>query len=153
MPDSYLDNISLARRGNWWQRVLTNSENQTFLFVAEDETGQPVGFVEGGPQRDENYSYDGELYAIYVLKEHQGKGMGRELMLATARELKNRGAHNMLLWVLKDNAPSRRFYESMGGQFVDEKEFELGGATLSEVGYGWDDINMLAKLSKGGTQA
>jgi ribosomal protein S18 acetylase RimI-like enzyme len=143
IPDEYLDNLSLATRGNNWLRVLTDPDNQSFVLVADNEHGEPVGFVEGGPQRNEQHPYKGELYAIYVLKEHQGKGIGRELLLATARELEKRGMPDMLLWVLKDNAPSRRFYESLGGQLLDEQTFELGGVTLTEVGYLWPDIRVL----------
>ena len=110
IPDEYLDNLSLATRGNNWLRVLTDPDNQSFVLVADNEHGEPVGFVEGGPQRNAQFPYKGELYAIYVLK---------------------------------DNAPSRRFYESMGGQLLDEQTFELGGVTLVEVGYGWPDIGVL----------
>lgn len=144
IPDSYLDNLSLAQRGNWWTHVLTDPNNTSFLFVAGNEHGEPVGFVEGGPQRDENISYDGELYALYVLKEHQGKGLGRALLMATAEELQRRGMKSMILWVLKDNTPSRRFYETMGGQFEGEQQFELGGVTLTEVGYVWPDLAAVA---------
>ena len=143
IPDSYLDTLSLAGRGNWWLSVLTDLNNPTFLFIAEDEQGQPVGFVEGGPQRNEKLPYEGELYAIYVLKEHQGKGLGRDLLLATARELCNRGINNMLLWVLKDNDPSRGFYEKLGGVLTGEQQFDLAGTTLTEVSYVWPDLSLL----------
>lgn len=143
IPDSYLDNISLAQRGNWWLSVLTDPNNHTFIFVADSDTGQPVGFVEGGPQRNTNIPYKGELYAIYVLKHYQGQGLGRDLFKATVRELHKQGINNMILWVLKDNTPSRQFYESMGGQLYNEQQFELGGATLTEVSYVFPDLAAL----------
>jgi hypothetical protein len=49
----------------------------------------------------------------------------------------------MMLWVLKDNESSRRFYEALGGRLLDEQQFELGDTTLTEVGYGWQDISVL----------
>ncbi len=143
IPDSYLDTLSLAQRGNWWLSVLTDPNNKTFIFVADDNSGQPVGFVEGGPRHSEEVPYEGELYAIYVLKDHQGKGLGRDLFLSTVRELHKRGINNMVLWVLKDNDPSRRFYEAMGGELTDEKQFELAGVTLTEVSYVWPDLSAL----------
>ena len=50
----------------------------------------------------------------------------------------------MLLWVLQDNHPARRFYESMGGEHVDEKTITIGGTDLIEVAYGWKDIAEIA---------
>jgi hypothetical protein len=49
----------------------------------------------------------------------------------------------MLLWVLMENHPARRFYESLGGIVVGEGGFRLGGAWLSETAYGWKDLDAL----------
>ncbi|MEO5953711.1 MAG: GNAT family N-acetyltransferase [Chloroflexia bacterium] len=133
IPDTYLDTLSLSQRGNWWLKTLTDPDDPTFVFVALDDQGQPVGFVEGGPQRNKDIPIDGELYAIYVLKQNQGQGHGRDLFLATVRELHKQNINNMILWVLKDNAPARRFYESMGGELTGEQQFDLAGTTLTEV--------------------
>lgn len=114
------------------------------MLVAEDEVGNIAGFANAGPPRPEIKGFESELYAIYVLKEQQGKGTGRKLVEATAREMEGRGIRSMMLWVLKDNEGSRRFYEALGGQLLDEKQFELGDTTLTEVGYGWQDIGVLS---------
>lgn len=53
----------------------------------------------------------------------------------------------MLVWVLAEN-PFRRFYEALGGQYVRTEQFELGGAMLDEVAYGWRDIRTLLKRSE-----
>ncbi|MEH1888888.1 MAG: hypothetical protein V7K92_05255 [Nostoc sp.] len=37
-----------------------------FTYVAEDEIGQIVGFVNGGQNRTGDRFYQGELYAIYI---------------------------------------------------------------------------------------
>jgi ribosomal protein S18 acetylase RimI-like enzyme len=47
-----------------------------------------------------------ELHALYVLPEHQGKGIGSRLLDAAGSAAR--------LWVLKENADARRFYESRG---------------------------------------
>ena len=143
MPDDYLDSLSYDTRADFWARLISNPFAPSFVHVAEDEMGRIVGFVSGGPQQSEVPGYDGELYAIYVLPEAQGKGIGRKLVQACAQTLKERGITSMLLWVLKDNVPSRAFYESLGGQTLNEQQFELGGATLTEVGYGWSDTESL----------
>ena len=50
------------------------------------------------------------------------------------------GFGSMLVWVLADNHPACRFYESLGGERVGRKRISLGGANLTEVSYGWRDI-------------
>ena len=50
----------------------------------------------------------------------------------------------MLLWVLKDNHPARRFYELMGGEYVAQKTITIGGTDLIEMAYGWKDITEIA---------
>jgi hypothetical protein len=57
----------------------------------------------------------------------------------------------MLLWVLEENEIARRFYESIGGTLIAQDRFELGGAVLSEVAYGWKDLNALRAISGPGS--
>jgi hypothetical protein len=48
----------------------------------------------------------------------------------------------MAVWVLARN-PSRKFYESLGGQLIGEQEIERGGESFTEVAYGWRDLSLL----------
>ena len=92
----------------------------------------------GGPDRDADPDYSGELYAIYVLQAYQGQGVGRALVSAAVDWLRQNGHQSMLIWVLRDNHPARRFYEALGGKAVRERSIDIGGAPLPEVGYGYD---------------
>ena len=47
------------------------------------------------------------------------------------------------LWVLRDNAGARRFYERLGGKLVGERADEQSGVTLVELAYGWSDLSSL----------
>ncbi|MDQ6660416.1 MAG: GNAT family N-acetyltransferase, partial [Chloroflexota bacterium] len=105
-----------------------------------------VGFVGGGKIRIDNpendLRYESELYAIYLLNEAQGHGIGRRLMLTLVEKLVEASMNSMLLWVFAKN-PARHFYESMGGQKIKESQFELNGAQVDEVAYGWNNIKTL----------
>ncbi|MBI5666733.1 MAG: GNAT family N-acetyltransferase [Chloroflexi bacterium] len=79
VPQAFLDGLTYEGREAMWRGNLTNPERQSVLLVAEDENGQPVGFTVGGPGRDEQSDYDAELYAIYLLPECQGQGIGRQI--------------------------------------------------------------------------
>ena len=118
---------------------------QVFLYVAVDELECVVGFVSGGkPQQADRSKYRGELYAIYLLKEYQGCGLGHMLVRQLVESMVQAGMDTMFLWVLKDNS-ARRFYESLGGQLIRTQPITIGGAVLEEVAYGWKDIRTLGK--------
>ena len=110
------------------------------MFVAETEAGEIVGFANGAPERECNPLYRGEIYAIYLLAAYQRMGVGRRLFSAAARRLHKAGFDAFLLWVLKDNLPARRFYESLGRDvYLTEKTITIGETHLIEVSYGWRD--------------
>lgn len=147
VPDKLLAYLSYEKRENGWHQVLDNApKDGNFTYVAENESGQLVGFANGGVERAGDPVYQGELSAIYVLKSHQQKGIGRELVRAVTQRLGWMEIHSLLVWVLADN-PACRFYETLGGQKVYEKEIERGGAKLIEIAYGWTDTANLQRHS------
>ena len=78
MPDAVLDGLSVEQRAAFWQKVIERVEA---VFVATDKRGNIVGFVDGGLERERSPVYTAELYALYLIKEQQGHGYGRALML------------------------------------------------------------------------
>lgn len=116
-----------------------------FALLAEHD-GEAVGFSYGGPSRVADPDHAGEVYAIYVLPSHQGHGHGAALFRASARECLARGWRGMLVWVLRENWPSRRFYERMGGRHLRDRDEdrEIEGTIVTEAGYAWDDLTALA---------
>jgi GNAT superfamily N-acetyltransferase len=143
VPDEHLASLSYEARAKRWEETLSTTEGPGFVYVAQDDSGNVVGFATGGPERSGDPIYRGELYAIYLLPSHQRKGIGRHLVAIVVNRLMQMGFDSMLIWVLTQN-PSRKFYEALGGQPVREKEIVIGGATLTEVAYGWPDIRALA---------
>lgn len=144
LPDAVLDGLSYD--GSARRRRMERLPQGVFVLVAEHDRGV-VGFVNGGPSRVEDPRYPGEVYAIYVLPSHQGHGHGAALLRAAAKECASRGWRGMLLWVLRDNTPSRRFYERMGGVHLRDRDTdrEIEGVMVTEAAYGWVDITALAE--------
>lgn len=142
VPDDYLDSLTYESREQSWQRGLA----QEGIFVAEDASGKIIEFATGGKERSGDYpDVEGEVYAIYLLKDLQSKGTGRTLTAAVAADLLEKGMSSMLVWVLADN-PSRGFYERMGGKLLDEKTIGIAGEELPEVAYVWEDVRPLRKF-------
>lgn len=146
IPDSHLEKLVHDHRFSFWLDSLGHPDGSTFIYVAQDSTDRIVGFAAAGPSRAAHLPYEMELYAIYVLPGQQGAGVGRSLLNEVARELLSRGVKSMLLYVLKDN-PSRRFYERLGGQLLEERQVEIDGETFADVVYGWRDIAPLIQGS------
>ncbi|UAL47908.1 GNAT family N-acetyltransferase [Sutcliffiella horikoshii] len=136
VPDEYLNNLTYESREQIWINSIPNGG----VYVAENNEGEIVGFSSGGKERSGKYDgFDGELYAIYILKEYQGQGIGKALIQPIIDELIGMGLNTMLVLVLKDNV-SRLFYEALGGKKIDELEVQMVGKKLTEVVYGWENV-------------
>ncbi len=136
VPDEFLQQLSYESRENMWKRGIPNGH----IFVAENEKGEIFGFACGGKERSGNYEYyQGELYAIYILKEYQGQGLGKKLIVPVVKQLLDKNINTMLVLVLEENK-SCLFYEALGARKLDKVEDEIGGKTLIEAVYGWDNL-------------
>lgn len=143
VDQNYLDRLSVADLKLRWVRILGERRHSNGVFVVEvPETGV-VGFASCGRERDLDRTFLGELYAIYLMDAHQRAGWGRRLVAAGARWLEEHGMGSMLVWVLRDNLPARRFYERLGGEYVAETRRPLGEIEIDEVSYGWLDTTPL----------
>jgi len=136
VPDDYLTNLSYESREQNWQKTIPNGG----VFVAENNAGDIVGFASGGKERSGKYiGFEGELYAIYILQEYQGSGIGRALVTAIVEEIKRMGWNSMLILVLKDNHACQ-FYETLGAKKLDTVDIHIAGRKLAEIVYGLEDI-------------
>jgi len=142
VPDSYLSDLSVVQRVEMWKRQLSGAERSKNIYVAETEQGEIIGFASGGRSRSEQLPYEGELYAVYLLEAYQRQGIGRKLMVSVCAQLRESGYQSMLVWALEDNG-NCAFYESLGGEPTAYEDIEIGGRSLREVGYGWDDLDAL----------
>ncbi|MGE7184258.1 N-acetyltransferase family protein [Peribacillus sp. NPDC006672] len=137
LPDQYLSSLNLEARRKNWLRNLKMLHNAT--FVAENAHGEIIGFAAGGPEQTNDPHIQGEVYAIYILKEYQRQGFGRQMINAVIHELIRMEHKNLIIWALKDN-PSCGFYKALGGQVKAEKTVKMAGIELIEVGFEWEDI-------------
>ena len=146
MPPGVLERMTgeamRLRREQGWQHTLSHEAD--CVQVAELD-GQVVGFASGGALRPHTVipgDYAAELYTLYALREVQGRGMGRLLFAAVARELHGRGFVGLALWVLAAN-PTRQFYVHLGGRELGQKVEAVPGGELAEVALGWPQIQSL----------
>lgn len=142
VPDDVLANLSVERREWHWAGRLSAPDRLDFVYVATDDAGMIIGFASGGPEREGDPVYTGELYALYLLAGWQGAGIGRQLARMIAERLTTMGHGAMLVWVLAAN-PARHFYATLGGVPVREKQITMGDTALTEIAYGWADTHAI----------
>lgn len=104
IDDNYLDHTMTLERCETIARRYPQN-----LWVAKDGE-RVVGFVGCGMSQEREGM--GEIYAIYLLREYQGRGIGRMLMERAFDELHD--ADHIVLWVLRGNDHAIGFYEHCG---------------------------------------
>jgi L-amino acid N-acyltransferase YncA len=138
VPDEILDGLSVERRMEGWERELAGVGvgSPSRVWVAERD-GQVIGFASSGVSRDQDAAQGtAEIYAVYLLPEVAGTGVGRAIFAHAVDELRRQGFTAATLWVLETNERTRRFYEAAGWTPDGAaKTDELRGAELREVRY------------------
>jgi L-amino acid N-acyltransferase YncA len=138
-PAEYLQSLSYESREELWNEVIPNGH----VFVVENDQGDIVGFSSGGRERTGNYpGYEGELYAIYILQEYQGNGIGRKLVMPLIEVFKKEGIHSMIVLVLDEN-PSKYFYQSLGAIEIDQLNDTIAEKEVMELVYGWKSLSII----------
>jgi len=84
---------------------------------------------------------------IHVLPGLRGKGLGRVLVAAAARETMHRHPSERIhLWVFEQNVHARRFYSRLGGQDVERAVIEApGGGSIAEWRVFWNNPEQLLR--------
>ncbi|MFF3705294.1 GNAT family N-acetyltransferase [Streptomyces phaeochromogenes] len=136
MPQAYLDGLDPAADVERLRARFEGAGVGVESLVAEWD-GDVVGWACHGPYRDgEVRTADAELYAIYVATDRLAHGVGRALLRESVARCTAAGHGRMLLWVLRENASARRFYEKAGfAPDGAEEPFEVEGVEVPEVRY------------------
>jgi ribosomal protein S18 acetylase RimI-like enzyme len=136
LPTNFLNDLSVDAGEKRWLELLRKPAPDRRTLVAES-AGQVVGFVIAGVLRGESpQPVIGEVYAIYVLPDHWGQGVGRGLLSRAETELIEQGYREAMLWVLADNQRARTFYERAGWHADGgTKRDTFGGREVTEVRY------------------
>ncbi len=129
LPAAYLAAIPDDR----WARTIDRPGMQSLLL---EEDGALLGTTGFCPSRWPAHADWGEIVSLYLVPEAMGKGYGIRLLRGAMEALFGMGFSDLLLWVLEENAPARRFYEKAGFQCSDAwMEQEIGGRVVREVQY------------------
>ncbi len=118
IDQAYLDSMTLEKCTSIAFKWRDN------ILVAKDGD-KVVGFAGYGEHGDSALPDTGEVFAVYILSEYYGKGVGCALMQQALQKLSQ--YERVALWVLKGNKRAIRFYEKCGFVFGGtEKTIMLG---------------------------
>lgn len=87
-------------------------------FVAYDTTRKPIGMAEASLRSDyvngTKSSPVGFLEGLYVVPNHRGQGLARELVAAVAQWAASRGCRELATDAMLNNRLSHMVYQSLG---------------------------------------
>ena len=123
--------IAAAPNANWnWETELGRTPDWREQLIAEIDN-RPIGFIQIlDPARDESH-YWGDVTTnlraidIWIGEENDlGKGYGSTIMqLALARCFADPSVTAVLIDPLASNTRAHRFYERLGFQFIERRQF------------------------------
>ena len=144
VPSSILDNVDVEDRILRWRGYLAG-EGVTFLAEVD---GVAVGFIRAGALPEPMVEgADGHIFALYVLRRHHRRGIGRRLLGLVAGEWLARGGRALSIGVLTENAPALAFYQGVGASFVQAETYRWEGHELPESIYVFRNLEELDRFA------
>jgi len=126
--DMFLKSFGLAD----WEEQL---RDPIFSCRIAEVDGEPVAYVKLGPIK---IPVDNDRRALlldqfYVLQEHHGSGIARDLMEWALVEARRREAERLYLTVFTENHRARRFYDRYGFEAVGRYDFMVGNHADEDI--------------------
>ena len=90
--------------------------------------GHIIGYIAG--HLTNRYDKDAEIQSFYVVKQHQRKGMGTELLKQFLNWTINHQSESLCVGIFPEN-PYKAFYLKHGGSYINPHWI------------GWDDLQLL----------
>ena len=110
-----------------WRRLIEGG--------ADVRLAEGAGFATVGPQRDAELAeaWPDELRALYVLRRHQGRGLGRALLRAALGPRPRRFS----AFVLEGNDRALGFYLRTGAVELFRRPDAVEGHPVVDIALGW----------------
>lgn len=115
-PNEKIDDFDYENNKEKFIKIIENPDIQ--LYVVEDEA-KIIGYMDFGIPSRPFKDYKQEIGLLYILKEYQGKGIGKRLFNMAYENIKKTGFNEFFVCCNKYNIPAQKFYEKMGGEIID----------------------------------
>ena len=129
MDDAFLDSMSADLRYE-----IEIKRYEKYLVAADGH--EILGYAWLEPTAEE--PADCEVIALYVRYSKRNNGIGKLLMQYAKEYFREAGNAKMIVWCLKDNNESRRFYKKAGGKEFRAGSHNWGGKEYEMISYLYD---------------
>lgn len=117
--DDIIDNFDYEKAEKSFQSII---ENENISFYVVESENHLVGYMDVGEPFRKFGNYNQEIGLLYLLKDFQKRGIGKELFNIGYNKIKNNGYDSFFISCNKYNTNARQFYEKMGGKLIAEDE-------------------------------
>lgn len=124
-PDSMIDGYDYAWHKDKELQRIRNSYYNIYLITQDDLN---IGYLI--TRKTDRIV----LQSLYVLKEYQRQGIGRQAFDFIVKYCKDNNLHSFTCQCIPENQSARRFYEKMGGRVIGE-DFENEESWMNSVIY------------------
>ena len=150
VTDVLIDTWKTAYRGIVSDDVLDHQDREMLIgrrkkqykdYIVAEVNGRVVGYcwyVNDNSFSEELSDIDSEIVAIYVLPGIARKGVGRKMFSYAVEDLRKQNREKMVIWCLKENTESRKFYEKIGGKEFKTGSHNWGGKDYEMISYLYD---------------
>ncbi len=146
-PDEKIDNYDYEKNEEKFKGFIDNPNQELYVATSENE---PIGFIEFGEPNIPFMDFKQEIGLLYIRKDFQQQGIGKQLFSIAMEYIKGTGADKFFLICLKYNFETRKFYEKMGGKIIQidddstndgmpKVKFEYKIAQIIEYNYNYDE--------------
>ena len=129
MDDEFLDSMSADQRYE-----IEVKRYQKFIVAADGDEILGYAWLEASDEEPA----DCEVIALYVRYAKRNRGIGKFLMQHAVDQFRENGKKKMIIWCLKENAESRKFYEKIGGKEFKTGSHNWGGKDYEMISYLYD---------------
>ena len=129
MDSGFLDSMSVDQRYE-----IEVKRYQKYVVAADGN--EILGYAWLEAAGDE--TADCEIIALYVRYSKRNNGIGKLLMQYAVRYFRELGKKKMIIWCLKENRESRKFYEKTGGKAFRTGSHNWGGKEYEMISYLYD---------------
>lgn len=136
-PDEKLDNYNIEEQTNKFKKIIENEKINLYVVEVNNSI---VGYMSCGEPMRPFQDYEQEIGLLYIMKEHQGNGIGKKLFLMAYEDIKKKGYHKFFISCNKYNKNAQKFYEAMGGKVV-EVDDDFDDKSCPQIKYHYDVIS------------
>jgi len=129
MDNEFLDSMSVDNR---YEIEIKRYEK----FIVAADTNMILGYA--WLETADGDTADCEIVALYVRYAYRKNGIGKLLLRDAVNRFREMGKKRMIIWCLKNNDESRRFYEKTGGKAFQSGFHNWGGKEYEMISYLYD---------------